>query len=386
MHDPNDRSGRRPGEDGGSLGVLTEDRRQVERRIDAAVADLAEPDLAVPPPAPDRLPRESPSPGRPSPRAGNLRARLEEVNKELWILLTLLVLAGAINLLLTGRQMLLGLYTLPTLYSAYHFGRRHAVLTAVASAFLVALMARLNPALFAETPSSLAVSGETLQLLAWGGILVLTAYAMGTLHEKHARRMVELRETYQGLLLILRQFVAKDTFTENHSYRVSVYGANIAMQMGLPAHRVEDLRAAALLHDIGKLELSRELLYKASKLTADEYEEMKTHLDRGVDFLQPVGGSLQRVIPIILAHHDRFDGSGYRPTKEQEIPLEARIIAVADVFDSLTSDRPYRKAMSPFEAKEIIEKGAGSDFDPAVVTAFRAAFQRGLMEVPHVVV
>ncbi|HBN25907.1 MAG TPA: hypothetical protein DD405_00325 [Desulfobacteraceae bacterium] len=96
-------------------------------------------------------------------------------------------------------------------------------------------------------------------------------------------------------------------------------------------------------------------------------------------------GILARIIPIILAHHDKFDGSGYRPVKGDEIPQEARVISVADVYDALASDRPYRKAMSPFEAKEIIVKGAGTDFDPRVVDAFTAAFNRGEMEVPEVV-
>ena len=97
--------------------------------------------------------------------------------------------------------------------------------------------------------------------------------------------------------------------------------------------------------------------------------------------LETVGGSLRRVIPIVLAHHDKFDGSGYHPTKGEQIPIEARIISVADVYDSLTSDRPYRKAMSPFEAKDIIVKGTSTDFDPQVVEAFLAAFQFGEMDV-----
>ena len=94
-----------------------------------------------------------------------------------------------------------------------------------------------------------------------------------------------------------------------------------------------------------------------------------------------MGGSLRRVIPIVLAHHDKFDGSGYHPTRGEEIPLEARIISVADVYDALTSDRPYRKAMSPFDAKDIIVKGTGTDFDPKVVEAFLVAFRFGEMDV-----
>jgi HD-GYP domain-containing protein (c-di-GMP phosphodiesterase class II) len=92
------------------------------------------------------------------------------------------------------------------------------------------------------------------------------------------------------------------------------------------------------------------------------------------------------VIPIVLSHHDKFDGSGYHPNRGDEIPIEARIISVADVYDSLTSDRPYRKAMSTFEAKEIIVKGSGTDFDPQVVNAFVDAFRKGGLEVPAVVV
>ena len=102
--------------------------------------------------------------------------------------------------------------------------------------------------------------------------------------------------------------------------------------------------------------------------------------------LKPIGGSLRRILPIILSHHDKFDGSGYNPTAGKEIPLESRIISVADVYDSLTSDRPYRKAMSPFEAKEILVKGSGTDFDPMVVEAFNDAFRRGEMEVSQLVV
>jgi HD-GYP domain-containing protein (c-di-GMP phosphodiesterase class II) len=113
---------------------------------------------------------------------------------------------------------------------------------------------------------------------------------------------------------------------------------------------------------------------------------MRRHVDYGIDMLEPVGGSLSRLIPIILAHHDKFDGSGYHPTQGEKIPLEARILSVADVYDSLTSDRPYRKAMSPFDAKEAIMKGAGSDFDPQVVDAFVSAFRKGQMEVPEVLV
>jgi len=156
--------------------------------------------------------------------------------------------------------------------------------------------------------------------------------------------------------------------------------------MRLPNWQKEDLRAAALLHDIGKLETSRDILHKAARLSEDEVKEMKTHVERGISLLNPIGGSLRRVLPIILAHHDKFDGSGYHPVEGEAIPIEARILTVADVYDSLVSDRPYRKGLCPFEAREIIVNGAGKDFDPLVVRHFEAAFRKQKLEIPEVLV
>jgi putative nucleotidyltransferase with HDIG domain len=311
---------------------------------------------------------------------------LEQVNKELWILLSLFLICLLLNMVVDGQRMVLSFYTLPTLGSAYLYGRRQATLTAFGSVLLVCLMTWYNPVLLAATTVAATTHERWLDIAVWGGVLIVTGYSMGSLYEHNAAQISELRETYHGVLMILRHFIAKDTYTENHSYRVSVYAAKIASALDLTPGRIEDTRAAALLHDIGKLDISRDLLYKAARLTASEYEQIQEHVKKGAAILEPVGGSLRRVIPIVLAHHDKFDGSGYRPTSGEEIPLEARIIAVADVFDSLTSDRPYRKAMSPFDAKEIIVKGSGTDFDPRVVDAFVDAFRRGELEVPAVVV
>ncbi len=309
-----------------------------------------------------------------------------DANKELWLILSLLIIAAIMNYLVTAQRMVLGFYTLPTLFSAYFYGRRHATLTAFASVFMVGLLVHYNPDLLAETRATRFVEDRWYDLTAWAGILIITAYAMGTLHEQHEARIRELRQTYHGLLLILRQFVSKDKYTENHCYRVSIYSAKIAAYLGLSKQEIEDVRDASLLHDIGKLDISRQLLHKASALTQEEYEGVKKHVDKSVQILEPVGGPLRRIIPIILAHHDKFDGSGYHPVSGDEIPMGARVIAVADVYDALTSDRPYRKAMSAFDAKQIIVKGSGTEFDPEVVNAFVNAFRQGDMEVPEVII
>jgi putative nucleotidyltransferase with HDIG domain len=311
----------------------------------------------------------------------NYVGRLEQINKELLLVFSLFLIALLLNYLFASQRMLLSLYALPTIGSAYLYGRRHATLTAFASVLMVALLMSFPDLLGNAAAQAGEIGSHWLELAVWGGSLILTGYLMGTLCEHQQAQLQELRETYHGVLMILRHFVSKDKYTENHSYRVSVYAVRIAGHMRLSPERIEDVRAAALLHDIGKLEISREILYKAAKLTSEEFNEMQKHVARGVDLLEPVGGSLRRVIPIILAHHDKFDGSGYNGTKGDAIPLEARIISVADVYDSLTSDRPYRKAMPTTEARDVIAKGADTDFDPQVVNAFLTAFRRGDLEI-----
>jgi putative nucleotidyltransferase with HDIG domain len=313
-------------------------------------------------------------------------AKLLDTNKELLLIFSIIAFAGVINFFVAGERLVLTFYNLPTLFAAYYFGRRRAVQTALASSLIVSWMNLMNPVALA---SPLHVQATRLMawsdIVVWGSFLVITGYATGTLYESKERSMADLRETYYGVLQILSQFISKDKYTQNHSYRVSVYAAQIGRYLGLTEDSIQDVRAASLLHDIGKLDISREILYKAARLNDDEISEMRQHVNKGMDMLRPVGGSLRRVLPIVLSHHDKFDGSGYHATKGEDIPVEARIISVADVYDSLTSDRPYRKGMSPYEARDIVMKGAGTDFDPRVVTAFEAAFRAGQMEVPEVV-
>jgi putative nucleotidyltransferase with HDIG domain len=313
---------------------------------------------------------------------------LEEANKELWLLLGMFSILAAMNYLVASDRMMLAFYVLPTVYSAYFYGRRHATLTALASVLLVILIVYFNPRLFAEQGPVRLIAQKWWDIAVWGGTLVVTAYAMGTLYEKKEARLRELkeaykdlRETYRGVLVLLQQFIAHDEYTEHHSRRVAEYAAKIAEFMGFDSERIDDVFDASLLHDIGKMETSRELLYKASRLTESEYTEIKQHAEKGVHFVQPVRGRLERIIPIILAHHDKFDGTGYHPKQGEEIPLEARIISVADVYDSMISDRPYRKAMTPLDTVEYIAKHSGTDFDPAVVKAFLKAFQTGALEI-----
>src|SRR3954467_11627581 len=207
---------------------------------------------------------------------------LAKTNTEFWLLLSLFVLAGILNFLVSAHRMVLGFYSLPTLYSAYSYGRRHAVLTAFASIFLVGVVIYSSPQLAVTGTKIFFIDEQWFDITIWGGILVVTAYAMGTLHEKQQEQMEELKQTYDGVLMILQQFITKDKYTQNHSYRVSVYACKIGACYGLSTARIDDIRAASLLHDIGKLDISRDILYKAARLTKEEFDEMKLHVEKGM--------------------------------------------------------------------------------------------------------
>lgn len=310
------------------------------------------------------------------------RVRLAKINQALWLALSLFVIAGLINVFVGSHRLIVGFYTLPTLFAAYAYGRKYAVLTATASIFMVVLFALTHIDLFVGA-TFVSRYDQWAELSTWAGLLLVTAYAMGTLYERQERHSTELRQTYMGLVTVVQQFIFNDKHSHNHSYRVALYASSIASSMGFDDEQIEDLRAAALLHELGKLETSRELLHKAASLTPAPMTGMRKPFQSGVALLEPVGGSLRRVLPIVLAHRDKNDGCGYRPLEGGEMPVEARVLAVANVYDTLTSEGPYRRPVTPFEARQIIVSGAGTSFDPAVIDAFVDAFEHGQMEIPE---
>jgi HD-GYP domain-containing protein (c-di-GMP phosphodiesterase class II) len=131
---------------------------------------------------------------------------------------------------------------------------------------------------------------------------------------------------------------------------------------------------AALLHDLGKVGVSETVLQKVTALTTQEKMKIRQHTWLAVNMLEPLGETVGDILPIILHHHEKYDGSGYYKAAQDDIPLGARIIAVADVYDALTTDRPYRKAFSTIQAKQEILANSGTHFDPQVVAAFKQIF------------
>ena len=306
-------------------------------------------------------------------RQGSIRRQLEKVNK-LWLVLSLFVIAFLLNFVFDSSRMVLGFYTLPTVVSAYTYGRRHATLTALASVLFVVLVLRSNPLL--TDAASAPVSWAWIDIAVWGCTLVVTAYLMGTLYDHKSQQLRDLRESYHGLAFILRDFISSEPDLESHSYRTSVYASTIAATLGLDAPRIEDVRAAALLRDIAELDIGESFLSRAADLTNQELEEVQDHMGIGVSMLEPAGGSLRRILPIIVALRDRA-AAGPHAGRAEGQPLEARVIAVAEAYDSLVAEPPQGAGLTPFEAKEIILKGTGTTFDPQVIEAFLFAFSCG---------
>ena len=294
-------------------------------------------------------------------------------NKELWLLLSLFVIALLSNFVVDSQRTVLALYTLPTLFSAYKYGRRHAVMTALASILLVVLVVYFHPPLMPVMHRrAFAVPHEKwFDIGLWGGIMLVIAYAMGALYERMQSNMRELRESYRGILVILQHIASNDKYSQNHGYRVAVCATKIAEHMDLGAERVEDIRSAALLHDFDKLGITREILYKSANFTAEELQRFQRDMAKGKAEPPPVGGSLRRVIPILLAYSEPSDGN---KVPYQNAPLESRILAVADAYETLISGS---SGISPSIATANIAERAGAEFDPKVVEAFVAAFQRG---------
>ena len=164
----------------------------------------------------------------------------------------------------------------------------------------------------------------------------------------------------------------RDETTGTHLAKIADYSTEIAREMGLPKKDINTLRYASPMHDIGKIVISDAILKKPGALTSEEREVMKTHTTLGGDIFKNSKSPLLRVARIIsLAHHERFDGTGYpQGLKGEDIPLFGRIVSVADVFDALTSKRPYKEAYGFDKAVEIIKEGSGTQFDPQVVKAF----------------
>jgi len=266
--------------------------------------------------------------------------------------------------------IILNFYYLPVLAAGYFLGRRMGVLAAVFSILAVLACILVFPQRFLDAKE---IVKGVAQLSSWGGFLILASITVGTLYEGNEQKIKELKDAYVGILEILSKYLeSTDRYTKGHSVRVSELAMETGIAMELHRSVVENIRVAGLLHDIGKVEVSGEILRKAAQLTTEEKELMDSHTVKGAYILTAVGGVLKEVVPIVVAHHKYYaETLDSNNGDKMKIPLGARVIAVADAYDAMTTDRPYRKGMPPWEALEEIVGKSGKQFDPEVVGAFK---------------
>ncbi len=187
----------------------------------------------------------------------------------------------------------------------------------------------------------------------------------------HSETIISNEHMLDVVLSLVNTIDAKDTYTKGHSSAVSRYSEALARALNLPSVEVERIKLGALLHDIGKIGIPEQVLRKPTKLTDEEWEIMKQHPAIGADKVLKPNKALHDLIPIVKYHHEHIDGSGYPyGLKGEEIPMNARIVAIADAYHALISDRPYRKGLSVAQACEILKNGAGKQWDRKLIRQF----------------
>ncbi len=192
----------------------------------------------------------------------------------------------------------------------------------------------------------------------------------------------DLKELFSGTIrAIIEALDAKDSYTLGRSRRVTYYSLKLAKKLNLSESELGKIELAGLLHDIGMIGVSDDVLFKTEKLSDEEFQEIKLHVDHGVKILEDIK-QLRDVIQIIRYHHEHYDGNGYPyGVKGEEIPLGSRIIAIADAYDGMVSNRVYREAMKPQDALQVLENLSGKQFDPALIEIFKEILPDILKEI-----
>lgn len=199
---------------------------------------------------------------------------------------------------------------------------------------------------------------------------------------QNSRVFDELKDTFYAVVKSLAETIEKrDIYTGGHTSRVMRYSLAIGLSLNMSESNMRELELAAILHDIGKVGVRDEVLLKKGTLTTEEFDSIKMHTHYGADILQHIK-QLESIVPGVKYHHEKFDGTGYpEGLSGEDIPLAARIIAVADCFDAMVTDRPYRKGRNYEEAFAELQRCAGSQFDGRVVSAFFEAYNKGYIEI-----
>jgi len=265
------------------------------------------------------------------------------------------------------------LYFLPPVIAAAWFGLRGAIITTAVVSVLFSLHALL------DWPGNYMEQANQLGELAGFWVIGLVP---GWLFDRQRSLLLDLAHANEETLLgLVAALDLREHNTRLHSQRVREYTELIADRLGVDEKMKREIGFGALLHDVGKIAVPDQILLKPGKLTDQEWDEMRKHPEAGYRIVKRIG-FLKEAAEIVYTHHEQFDGSGYpRRIKNESIPLGARMFMVADVYDALTSERPYRSPMTYQEATAEIRKLSGSHFDPAIVDTFMSIAPEQLQEI-----
>jgi hypothetical protein len=291
---------------------------------------------------------------------------VRKINPELWLLLFLVVIAAVLNFLVASQRMALVFYFLPTLFSAYHFGRRHATLTALASIVLVVLLIYVNPAMF-NRHVDLPFDARYFDLVVWGGVLMIAGYATGTLYEHSQKSLREMEQGYDGMLAILQTFLASQKYSATHAYRISLCATKIAETAGLDPASVDDIRTAALLFNLKELGITNEVLCKAAQVSSDDLAKKSRRPAAAADGVS--ANAIRRAIPIFLTERQLRQIGG----KIEDAELEVQILSLADEYEALISGERGTK-MSPAQASQEVIRRSSGRYDSLILDGFAKAF------------
>lgn len=220
-------------------------------------------------------------------------------------------------------------------------------------------------------------SGDRL-LIGYMANQITTAIVKAQLYEAEREARMKLNTVYlETIESLVKAVEAKDEYTCGHSEEVASIAKSLALRIGMSEEKAAQIYVAGLLHDVGKIGISNNILCKPSRLTKAEYDEIKLHTIKGYQILNPIGG-FKHLAEAALQHHERFDGTGYPDgLSGEDILIEARILAIADAFQAMTSDRPYRKGLPYDEVIVEIKKGMGGQFDPEIARVFVSMLEKG---------
>jgi putative nucleotidyltransferase with HDIG domain len=283
-----------------------------------------------------------------------------------------------VNFVVVQKGTFLNLFYLPILLAGYLLGKKQAVLSAIAVVGLVVFAAIQYPGTYFNSQFKWLFLSE---IISWSGLLILAAYLTGYLSEQREHKIRELTTAYIGIVEILTKYFleSSDRYTKGHSIRVADYATQVASKLGLTDSQIENVRVAALLHDIGKVRIGSDLIQKATSVAIEEKEVAYSKTVEGSRFLNALGGVLNKAMPLVTRYHGLLTGEGRLKAKDYEaLPIEVKIISVCDTFDSLMMGNEYKLGLEPQEALKELARLREPWSDPRINQALSEIMQSRL--------